>query len=235
MTRCLRQQESNNVMKRIIAVAAVAVSLGAGAFVSGPWWAHRFGAAHASAHAATGFTCPMHGLPQRPSRQLPDLRHGNQGGCAGAATARRSRPHAAARRMQVSPERQRAIGIRLGVPRIAATWMRGRRARGAGREPDLSDRRRRERLDPRRGEHDGRPGNEGPGARVFAPDASSSARSRTHDGLEMLSWGAGRAPARLAKRRDGTMQAARRRAGSLGVSNSRLGGRQAPRARARSA
>ena len=47
-------------MKRIIAVAAVAVALAAGSVAGGTWWAHRFGTAHASAHAATGYTCPMH-------------------------------------------------------------------------------------------------------------------------------------------------------------------------------
>jgi RND family efflux transporter MFP subunit len=104
-------------MKRIIAVAAVAVALGAGAFVHGTWWAHRFGAAHASAHAATGYTCPMH----------PDYHSDHPGNCpicgmtlkedrAGVATG----GDAAARtllpgRVQVSPERQQAIGVRLGV------------------------------------------------------------------------------------------------------------------------
>ena len=46
-------------MKRIIAVTAVAVSLAAGAFAGGTWWAHRSGAAHTSAHPATVYTCPM--------------------------------------------------------------------------------------------------------------------------------------------------------------------------------
>ena len=58
-------------MKRIIAVTAVAVSLVAGSFAGGTWWAHRSGAAHASAHAATGYTCPMH----------PDYHSDHPGNC----------------------------------------------------------------------------------------------------------------------------------------------------------
>ena len=58
-------------MKRIIAVTAVAVSLGAGSFAGGTWWAHRSGAAHASARAATVYTCPMH----------PDYRSDHPGNC----------------------------------------------------------------------------------------------------------------------------------------------------------
>ena len=111
-------------MKRIIAVTAVAVSLAAGSFAGGTWWAHRSGAAHASAHAATVYTCPMH----------PDYRSDHPGNCpicgmpleadrAGAATggdaAARALPHGA---VQVSPERQQAIGVRLGVvSRLAGT------------------------------------------------------------------------------------------------------------------
>ena len=83
----------------------------------GTWWAHRFGAAHASAHAATVYTCPMH----------PDYHSDHPGNCpicgmaleedrAGAATggdaAARALPPGA---VQVSPERQQAIGVRLGV------------------------------------------------------------------------------------------------------------------------
>ena len=111
-------------MKRIIAVTAVAVSLAAGSFAGGTWWAHRSGAAHASAHAATVYTCPMH----------PDYRSGHPGNCpicgmpleavrAGAATGgdavARALPPGA---VQVSPERQQAIGVRLGVvTRLAGT------------------------------------------------------------------------------------------------------------------
>ena len=111
-------------MKRIIALTAVAVSLAAGSFAGGTWWAHRSDAAHASAHAATVYTCPMH----------PDYRSDHPGDCpicgmaleavrAGAATggdaAARALPHGA---VQVSPERQQAIGVRLGVVnRLPAT------------------------------------------------------------------------------------------------------------------
>ena len=58
-------------MKRIIAVTAVAVCLAAGSFAGGTWWAHRSGAARASAHAATVYTCPMH----------PDYRSDHPGDC----------------------------------------------------------------------------------------------------------------------------------------------------------
>jgi membrane fusion protein, copper/silver efflux system len=111
-------------MKRIVAVTALAVSLVTGSFAGGTWWAHRSGAAHASAHAATGYTCPMH----------PDYHSDHPGNCPicgmplkavrpGAATgddaAGRALPHGA---VQVSPERQQAIGIRLGVvSRLAGT------------------------------------------------------------------------------------------------------------------
>jgi membrane fusion protein, copper/silver efflux system len=111
-------------MKRIIALTAVAVSLAAGSFAGGTWWAHGSGAAHASAHAATVYTCPMH----------PDYRSDHPGDCpicgmaleavrAGAATggdaAAPALPHGA---VHVSPERQQAIGVRLGVVnRLAAT------------------------------------------------------------------------------------------------------------------
>ena len=58
-------------MKRIIVIVAAAVSLTAGSFAGGTWWAHRSGAAHASAHAATVYTCPMH----------PDYRSDHPGDC----------------------------------------------------------------------------------------------------------------------------------------------------------
>ena len=105
-------------MKRIIAIIALALSLAAGSFAGGTWWAHRSGAAHASAHAATVYTCPMH--PDYRSDHpgdLPDLRHvasrrfvrkGQR-----AATPRRARRRTVS--VQVSPERQQAIGVRVGV------------------------------------------------------------------------------------------------------------------------
>ena len=107
-------------MKRIVAVTALVVSLAAGSFAGGTWWAHR-SAAHASANAATGYTCPMHpdyhsdhpgncpicGMP------LKAVRAGAvSGGDAAARALDGGVPHGA---VQVSPERQQAIGVRLGV------------------------------------------------------------------------------------------------------------------------
>jgi membrane fusion protein, copper/silver efflux system len=111
-------------MKRIIAIIALAVSLAAGSLAGGTWWADRFGAARASAHAATVYTCPMH----------PDYRSDHPGDCpmcgmrltavpadatTGGDAAARTLPHGA---VQVSPERQQAIGVRVGVvSRLAGT------------------------------------------------------------------------------------------------------------------
>src|SRR6187397_1177476 len=104
-------------MKRIIAIIALAVSLAAGAFAGGTRGAHRSGAARASAHAATVYTCPMH----------PDYRSDHPGDCpmcgmrleavradgaTGGDAAARTLPHGA---VQVSAERQQAIGVRVGV------------------------------------------------------------------------------------------------------------------------
>jgi RND family efflux transporter MFP subunit len=108
------------VMKRIIFIVfiiALAVSLAAGAFVGGTWWAKRSSAAHTSAHAATVYTCPMH----------PDYHSDHPGTCpicgmaleavraegatdGGPATG--APPHGSVR---VSPERQQAIGVRVGI------------------------------------------------------------------------------------------------------------------------
>jgi RND family efflux transporter MFP subunit len=112
------------MIKRILAVAAVAAAVGAGSVAGGTWWAHRFGTAHASARAAIVYTCPMH----------PDYHSDHPGNCpicgmalkedrGGAATggdaAARTLPAGA---VQVTPERQQAIGVRLGVAsRIAGT------------------------------------------------------------------------------------------------------------------
>jgi membrane fusion protein, copper/silver efflux system len=104
-------------MKRIIAIIALAVSLAAGSFAGGRWWADGSGAARTSAHAATVYTCPMH----------PDYRSDHPGDCpmcgmrleavradgtTGGDAAARTLPHEA---VQVSLERQQAIGIRVGV------------------------------------------------------------------------------------------------------------------------
>jgi RND family efflux transporter MFP subunit len=104
-------------MKRIIAILALALSLAAGSFAGGTWWADRSGAARASAHTATVYTCPMH----------PDYRSDHPGTCpvcgmsltailaeaaAGGDRAPGAPPHGS---VQVSPERQQAIGVRVGV------------------------------------------------------------------------------------------------------------------------
>jgi Cu(I)/Ag(I) efflux system membrane fusion protein len=114
------------MMKRIIGVAVVAVSLGAGSVAGGTWWAHRFGTAHASAHAATGYICPMH----------PEYHSDHPGTCpicgmaleedraqskTGGDAAARSLPPGA---VQVSAEQQQAIGIRLGIVRRVAGTQR---------------------------------------------------------------------------------------------------------------
>jgi RND family efflux transporter MFP subunit len=110
-------------MKRIVAITGLAVSFAAGSFAAGTWWPHRAGAAHASARAATAHTCPMH----------PDYRSDRPGNCpmcgmpleavrAGGATAGEVPAALPPGAVQVSPERQQAIGIRLGiVERMAAT------------------------------------------------------------------------------------------------------------------
>jgi membrane fusion protein, copper/silver efflux system len=109
-------------MKRMIILTAVAVSLAAGSFGGGTWWANRSGVAHASAHAATGYTCPMH----------PNYHSNHPGNCpichmtlkvVGAAAdgdaAARALPHGA---VHVTPEQQQAIGVRVGVvTRLAGT------------------------------------------------------------------------------------------------------------------
>jgi membrane fusion protein, copper/silver efflux system len=104
-------------MKRIIIITALAVSLVGGLFTYGASRAHRSGAAPASAHAATVYICPMH----------PHYHNDHPGNCpicgmrleseSGAGTAggddtANTLPPGA---VQVSPERQPAIGIRTGV------------------------------------------------------------------------------------------------------------------------
>jgi Cu(I)/Ag(I) efflux system membrane fusion protein len=104
-------------MKRIIVIIALALSLAAGAFAGGTLWAQRSGAAHASARDATVYTCPMH----------PDYHSDHPGTCpvcgmalkvvraegaTGGDAAAGAPPHGS---VQVSPERQQAIGVRVGV------------------------------------------------------------------------------------------------------------------------
>ena len=234
-------------MKRIIAVTAVAVSLAAGSFAGGTWWAHRSGAAHASAHAATVYTCPMH----------PDYRSDHPGNCpicgmpleavrAGAATggdaAARALPHGA---VQVSPERQQAIGVRLGVvSRLAGT----RLLRTTGRVAPDENRtypivaavsgwiRNVESVD------DGRRREEGPGARVVP-----RARGRVQEcaavvlhrprgvlphGGHAAAAAAAVAVARLRARRRGDRPDGRRAADPGRLQLAAQGDGQAPRARA---
>ena len=111
-------------MKRVIAVMALATSLAAGSFAGGSWWAQRSGAAHVSAHEATVYTCPMH--PEYRSQHPGDcpvcgmpLEPENSGRAAGGGTASHSLPDGG---VHVSPDRQQAIGVRLGVvSRVAGT------------------------------------------------------------------------------------------------------------------
>jgi multidrug efflux pump subunit AcrA (membrane-fusion protein) len=104
-------------MKRIIVIIVLAVSLAAGAFAGGTWWAHRSGATHASAYAATVYTCPMH----------PDYRSDHPGDCpmcgmrltavradatTGGDAAAGAPLHGS---VQVNLERNQAIGVRVGI------------------------------------------------------------------------------------------------------------------------
>ena len=114
-------------MKRIMAATAVAVSVAGGAFAGGTWWAHRPGAAGASAqasHAPAVYSCPMH----------PDYRSHHPGSCpmcgmpleavaTGAPTTRDTAARALSPgTVQVSSDRQQAIGVRVGVvTRVAGT------------------------------------------------------------------------------------------------------------------
>ena len=99
--------------KQIVAAAALAILLGAGSFAYGKWWTHRAGTARASAHTATVYSCPMHpnyhsdhpgDCPMCGMRLEPQAAPGNAPGHASPDGA-----------VQVSPERQQAIGVRVGV------------------------------------------------------------------------------------------------------------------------
>ena len=103
-------------MKRIIAVTALAAALVAGWFAAGAWSAHQSAAAHASARASV-YTCPMH----------PEYRSDHPGSCPvcgmalevqhphatkGAEGSNSAAPPGA---VHVHPDRQQAIGVRVGV------------------------------------------------------------------------------------------------------------------------
>jgi Cu(I)/Ag(I) efflux system membrane fusion protein len=119
-------------MKRVLAATAVAVTFAAGALAGGAWRGSRSVAVHASAPAPTVYSCPMH----------PDYRRDHPGSCpicgmpleaegAGAASGNQAADPALPQgAVQVSPDRQQAIGVRLGVvSRFAGT----RRLRTSGR------------------------------------------------------------------------------------------------------
>ena len=185
------------------------------------------------------------GVPQRPSWQLPDLRHAPQGGWCGSGNGRRRRrPRAAARRR--AGESRAAAGDRRPARRRQPVGRHAAaaddRARGGRREPDVSDRRRRERLDPQRGErHDGRRREKGPGARVVrsaggrvqecAAVVLHGPRSVLPHGRHAAAAAATGAIARLRARR-GDRPDGRRAAQHGCIQLAAQGNGQAPRARA---
>jgi Cu(I)/Ag(I) efflux system membrane fusion protein len=104
------------MMKRSIAVTAVAVSLGAGVFAGAIWSAHpSAAAAHGSAQTAAVYSCPMH----------PDYHSDHPGNCPicgmtlerqrAAATAARADAAPPPGVVKVSAEQQQAIGVQVGV------------------------------------------------------------------------------------------------------------------------
>ena len=111
-------------MRRIIAMTVVAVALAGGTFAASTRWTNRLGGARASAHAATAYTCPMH--PDYHSEHPGTcpicgmkLEEDHARGATGGDAAARALPAGA---VQVSPERQQAIGVRVGVvTRVAGT------------------------------------------------------------------------------------------------------------------
>jgi Cu(I)/Ag(I) efflux system membrane fusion protein len=113
-------------MKRIVTIAAVVVCLGGAVFAGGVRWVQRPGARHDHAPAAAGYTCPMH--PEYRSDHPGEcpicgmrLEERRDGGATGGDASTPALPQGA---VQVSPERQQAIGVRLGVvSRVAGTRM----------------------------------------------------------------------------------------------------------------
>ena len=187
---------------------------------------------HPDYHSDHPGDCPICGMRLEPER----------GGAAGGDAAARALPHGA---VQVSPERQQAIGIRLGVAsRVAGTSV----LRTTGRvAPDEN------RTYPivaavsgwirQSGErHDGRRREGGPGARVV-PGAPARVRQCAADVLHRPRDALPRRARSRSRSRDRS-RTARRGAGAgiermadglrnMGVSNSQLrADGQAPRARA---
>jgi Cu(I)/Ag(I) efflux system membrane fusion protein len=110
------------MMKRIVAVTVVAVLLGAGSFAAGRSWAHGSGVTQGSAHASAVYVCPMH--PDYHSDHPGNcpicgmsLEAERAGGASGGDTAARALPQGTVR---VSPDRQQAIGVQVGVVRRSA-------------------------------------------------------------------------------------------------------------------
>jgi membrane fusion protein, copper/silver efflux system len=112
------------MMKRSIAVTAVAVSLGAGVFAGGLRWAHpSAAAAQVSAQPAAVYTCPMH----------PDYHSDHPGNCPICGMTLERQQAAVANKMgaaaappagvvKVSAEQQQAIGVQVGVvSRVSGT------------------------------------------------------------------------------------------------------------------
>ena len=108
--------------QRILAAAAVVVALGVGSFVGVTVRADRAGAARTSAHAAPVYTCPMH--PDHHSDHPGNcpicgmsLQADRAGDASGGDTVARALPPGTVR---VSPDRQQAIGVQVGVVRRSA-------------------------------------------------------------------------------------------------------------------
>jgi Cu(I)/Ag(I) efflux system membrane fusion protein len=218
-------------MTRMMFIIALTASLAAGSFAGGTWWAHRPGAAHASANATAVYICPMHpdyhsDHPANcPICGMPLTAHGTSGATGGDAVTR-AMAHGTA---QVRFERQQAIGVRVGVvSRVAGT----RLLRTTGRvEADEN------RTYPIVAAVSGWIRNvenvttgdvvqkDQALASFFAPDAQlESAEQAYYDGLEMLYRGAGqpqvpshgsRTPVEEVERLADAVR-------SLGVSNSQL-------------
>jgi Cu(I)/Ag(I) efflux system membrane fusion protein len=107
------------MMKRSIAVTAVAVSLGAGVFAGALWSAHPTAVAtHGGAQAAAVYRCPMH----------PDYHSDHPGNCPICGMTLERQQAAGPKEggedsrgvVKVSAERQQAIGIQVGVVRRLA-------------------------------------------------------------------------------------------------------------------